>query len=80
MQNYLNKLYDTNVRSRFKFQHNHIHPSYQQYTLHLKTAPIVQYLVLHIQEVLGSDLYLETVYPNRAVSWGILSSSKQIPG
>jgi len=26
MYNYLNKLYDTNVRLRFKFQHNYIHP------------------------------------------------------
>ena len=41
MQNYLNKLYDTNVRSRFKFKHNNIHPCYQQYTLHLKIAPTV---------------------------------------
>ena len=25
-------------------------------------------------------LYLETVYPNRTVSWGCHSSSKQMPG
>ena len=78
MQNYLNKLYDTDVRSRFKFQHNNIHPRHQQYTLHLNLRP--SYLVLHSQEVLGSNLYLETVYPNRAVSCDILSSSKQTPG
>jgi hypothetical protein len=37
---YLHKLYDTQVTSRLKFEHN-IHPRHQQYRLHLKTAPNV---------------------------------------